>query len=374
MRERYNIGIDAHAIGLRQGGNETYVYGLLNGLSQIEHPDFKYIVFLSEGIPVPEFLLKNKCFSFATVSPSAALRFIVDIPRKTYTEGLNLLHTQYHLPIISRCPGIITLHDVSFLRYPEFFPKKLYWQLKLSLLYSIRKSKKIITVSEFSKREIIKFYDVEQDKVDVIYNGVSENFRPVGQEDKEKILKKYGIKNPYILSVSNLQPRKNLSRLIKAFSSLVKNNEKFSYDLVIVGRKLWLCSEIFNEIREANIQERVILTGYVPEEDLVYLYNFAEVFVYPSLYEGFGLPIVEAMACGCPVITSSVSSLPEVAGKAGIMVNPYDVEEILQAINGIIDNPDLKRNLKIEGLKQSQKFSWKSAAEKTLKVYESVLC
>lgn len=365
------IGIDAHAIGLKQGGNETYASGLLYGLSQIECSDFRYIVFLSEGVPAPDFLKKSKYFSIVRVSTHPFLRLLRDIPLRTYTEKLDLLHTQYHLPLISHCHGVITLHDVSFLRYPEFFSKEIYLRLKLSLPYSIRKAKKIITVSEFSKKEIMEFYRIDEKKIDVIYNGISEIFKPV---DAEKgILNKYGITKPYILSVSNLQPRKNLSRLIKAFVSLLKSNEKFPYTLVIVGRRLWLYNEIFSEIRNSPYKERIVLTDYVPEKDLVYLYNCADVFVYPSLYEGFGLPVLEAMACGCPVVTSNVSSLPEISGSAAFPVDPYNIDAIAKAILTVITNTYLKERLRAEGLKQSQKFSWKNTAEKTLEVYEQIL-
>ncbi|MCM8776661.1 MAG: glycosyltransferase family 4 protein [Candidatus Omnitrophica bacterium] len=373
MRREKNIGIDAHAIGLKQGGNETYAIGLLKGLLSIKHPCFNYIVFISENINIPDFLLDNEHFSIVSISRRAYLRFLRDISIKTYTEKLDVLHTQYHLPLISHCPGIITLHDVSFLRFPEFFPKEIYWRLRISLLYSVRKARKIITVSEFSKKEIIKFYRIEDEKVEVIYNGVSETFGTIDIEKNKGVLKKYGITKPYILSVSNLQPRKNLSRLIKAFVSLVKNNERFPYNLVIVGKKLWLYNEIFDEIRNSNFKERIVLTDYVSEQDLVCLYNFAEAFVYPSLYEGFGLPVLEAMACGCPVITSNISSLPEIAGNACFLVDPYDVEMIAKAINNVVTNFDLRMKLKAEGIKQAQKFSWKKTAESTAKIYEKVL-
>ncbi|MGC8976596.1 MAG: glycosyltransferase family 4 protein [Candidatus Ratteibacteria bacterium] len=373
MKNTYKIGIDSHAIGLKQGGNETYICGLLKGISQIEDTDFRYFVFLTKGVNPPDFLYENKYFKFIKVSTSPFIRFLIDIPLITYNKKLNLLHTQYHLPFISYCPGIITVHDVSFLKHPEFFPKQLYLKLKFSLLYSLRKAKKIITCSKFSKKEIIELYHVKDEKIEVIYNGVSENFRPLKINEKTEILKKYSITKPYILSVSNLQPRKNLSRLIKAFALLVKNNEKFPYILVIVGRKLWLYKDIFVLVKETNLEDKIIFTDFIPEEDLLYLYNFADVFVYPSLYEGFGLPVVEAMACGCPVITSNLSSLPEIVEDAGIIIDPYDIEEIAKAIKEVICNPELKKSLKFKGLKQSKKFSWKNTAEKTLKVYEEVL-
>jgi len=223
------------------------------------------------------------------------------------------------------------------------------------------------------KKEIINFYKVKSEKIVVIHYGVSENFKPVEVKEKEKILKKYGIKNSFILAVSNLQPRKNLKRLIKAYLHLLKNKDNFQFSLVIVGRKLWLYKEIFKEVRGLDLNDKIIFTDYIPEKDLIYLYNLAEVFVYPSLYEGFGFPVLEAMACGCLVITSNLSSLPEICEKAAILVNPYDIKAIANAINEVISNNNLRKFLKNEGLKQSQKFSWEKTAKKTLKVYEEVL-
>ncbi len=364
------IGIDAHSIGLKQGGNETYIKELLKAISEIEHSDFKFLIFLSRNILIPSFLLK-KNFKICRVSKNSFLRFMFELPFKTHINKLDLIHTQYHLPFMISCPGIITVHDISFLRFPEFFPKHLFLKFKIFFPYSIKKSVKIITCSEFSKKEIINFYKVEPEKIVVIYYGVSENFKPI--EIKENILKKYGIKKPFILTVSNLQPRKNLNRLIKAYLYLLKNKENFSYSLVIVGRKLWLYKEIFEEAKRLGFKDRIVFTDYIPEEDLIYLYNLAEVFVYPSLYEGFGLPVLEAMACGCPVITSNLSSLPEICEKAAILVNPYDIEEIANAIKEVISNANLRNFLKKEGLKQSKKFTWKKTAEETLKVYEKVL-
>ena len=366
------VGIDAHSIGLKQGGNETYIRELLRAISKIEHPEFEFLIFLLKNIPVPSFLLK-KNFKICRISKNTFLRFGFELPLKTYINKPDLIHTQYHLPFMIPCPGVVTIHDVSFLRFPEYFPKDLLLRFKIFLPYSIKKSIKIITCSEFSKKEIINFYKVKPEKIVVIHYGVSENFKPVEVKEKGKILKKYGIKNSFILAVSNLQPRKNLKRLIKAYLHLLKNKDNFQYSLVIVGRKLWLYKEIFEEVRGLDLKDKIIFTDYIPEKDLIYLYNLSEVFVYPSLYEGFGLPVLEAMACGCPVITSNLSSLPEICEKAAILVNPYDIKAIANAINEVISNNNLRKFLKNEGLKQSQKFSWEKTAEKTLKVYEGVL-
>ncbi|MCM8769115.1 MAG: glycosyltransferase, partial [Candidatus Omnitrophica bacterium] len=210
-----SVGIDAHAIGMRKGGNETYALALLKGLTEIGSADFRFVVFLSEKVTVPDFLVNNPLFRTVFVSPRAGAR-IFQLSRKVNTEKIQLLHTQYHVPPFCPCSCVITFHDVSFLRYPQFFPRGLCWRLKISMRYAVGKAKKIITVSEFSRKEILSLYKIPAEKVVTIYNGYSDIFRPIAQE-KRASLAKFGITKPYILSVSNLQPRKNLSRLIQAF-------------------------------------------------------------------------------------------------------------------------------------------------------------
>ncbi|MCM8772721.1 MAG: glycosyltransferase family 4 protein [Candidatus Omnitrophica bacterium] len=367
------IGIDAHAIGLKQGGNETYIKELIKEFTQIDNTEFEFFIFLTEGINIPDFLRNKKNFSIIKVSINPFLRFFINIPISTHLKKLNLLHTQYILPFFTYCPGLITVHDVSFLRYPELFPKNLYFKLKLLLPYNLKKAKKIITDSQFSKEEILKFYRIEEKKIEVIYCGVSEIFRKICNDKKEEILNKYGIRSSYILTVSNLQPRKNLKRLIKAYTSILKKKKDFPYNLVIVGKKSWLFSEIFEEIRNSNFSKKIILTGYVPENELVYLYNYAEIFVYPSLYEGFGLPVLESMACGTPVITSNRTSLPEIAGDAALFVDPENENEIEKAIIEIIENKKLKEELIKKGNERIKLFSWKETAKKTIETYKSIL-
>ncbi len=371
MDRKILVGIDAHAIGRKQGGNETYALGLLHGLVEISPSDFRFLVFLSRYTDVPRFLQAHPLFDFDFVSTYAGMR-IFQLSRKAAERKVALLHTQYHIPFFCPCPSVITFHDVSFLRHPEFFPRFLYCRLKFSLPYAVHRAKKIITVSEFSRKEILTFYNIPANKVRKIYNGYSAVFKPVTEERKPQ-LKKFGISRPYILSVSNLQPRKNITRLIQAFLSLAKSDKTFLHDLVIVGRKLWLYDSIFNEVRKSGYENRIIFTDYVPEEDLVVLYNFADCLVYPSLYEGFGLPVLEAMACGCPVITSSTSSLPEIAGSAGILVDPYRSEEIAHAIRKLVADPQLRKKLRDAGLKQAEQFSWRIAAKQTMEIYREVL-
>ncbi|MCM8821338.1 MAG: glycosyltransferase family 4 protein [Candidatus Omnitrophica bacterium] len=367
------IGIDAHAIGLQHGGNERYAEGLLKGLSEIDTNQFKFTVFLNEKARVPDFLKNNPAFKFRRVSSNPGKRFLFDLPTNVKKSGIDLLHTQYHIPFSINIPSVITLHDVSYLTHPEFFPISERLKMKFMMPYSIRKAKKIITVSEFSKKEILKMYKNVGEKICAIYNGISDDFKPANNAEIQQTLEKYQIRKPYILTVSNLQPRKNLKGLIDSFSRIQRKNSEFFCSLVIVGKKLWLYDDIFTEVRNSEFKEKIIITGYLENRDLISLYSGAEMFVYVSFYEGFGFPPIEAMACGCPVITSNTSSLSEITGDASIKVNPENSEEIASAIARLYQNKKLKENLIEKGFMQAKKFSWKECAKKTIEIYKEVI-
>lgn len=367
------IGIDAHSIGLQQGGNERYAEGLLKGISEVETKDFTFTVFFNNRTQIPGFLKENPSFEFETVSTSSLKRFLFELPLKVKKTKVDILHTQYHIPLFTNVPSIITFHDVSYLTHPEFFPY--FEKIKMSFFmpYSVKKAKKIISVSEFSKKEIKRIYGIPENRICSIYNGISDEFKIISENDIQKTLKKYKIFTPYILTVSNIQPRKNLKGLVKSFFRILKENKNFPCNLVIVGKKLWLYDEIFSEIRNSEFKEKVIFTDYIDNSDLIGLYNGAKMFVYVSFYEGFGFPVLEAMACGCPVITSNVSSLPEIVGNAAIMVNPSNIDEISQAMITLYYDNSLQKRLKEKGYLQAKKFSWKECAQKTLEVYKEVL-
>ncbi|MCX7705825.1 MAG: glycosyltransferase family 4 protein [bacterium] len=366
------IGIEAHALNLQQGGNERYIEGLLKGLSKINKEDFSFTIFINQKAQIPDFLKDNPSFEFEIVSINPIKRFLLDLLIKVKKTKIDLLHTQYHLPIGINIPSVITLHDVSYLTHPEFFPVCERLKMKFAMMHSIRKARKVITVSQFSKSEILKMYKVADEKIYVIHNGISDEFKPSSKIEIQKTLKKFGIHSPYILSVSNLQPRKNLKGLIDSFLNVLKKDEKFPCVLVIVGRKLWLYDEIFSEIRNSQFREKIIFTGYIDNRDLVCLYSGAEMFVYISFYEGFGFPPLEAMACGCPVITSNTSSLPEVTEDAAIHVDPENLEEISSVIVHLYKSKGLKASLKEKGFRQAKKFSWDQCAERTLQVYKNI--
>jgi glycosyltransferase involved in cell wall biosynthesis len=230
----------------------------------------------------------------------------------------------------------------------------------------------IISISHHTKYDMLKHFKIPEDKIKVIHLAANECYKPLKEDEIYKINEKYSLNHPYILYVGGLEPKKNIPTLLKAFYKLKKHD--VNHKLVITGEKRWNYKSIFETIDKLNLQKEVIFTGYIPDEDLPALYNAADLFVYPSLYEGFGLPPLEAMACGTPVITSNTSSLPEVVGDAGIMVNPYDIDELTNKMYKVLTNEGLTEELSKKGLERAKLFSWKKCAEETLNTYKFHIC
>ena len=254
---------------------------------------------------------------------------------------------------------VMTVHDLIPLLFPKWHTTKHVLYFKYFLKYRFRFVDRFIADSNTTKQDLIDFFEIPEDKIDVVYLGVSGRFRPIGETRED-----------FILAVSTLEPRKNFKRIIEAYISLRKE-EKISDKLMIVGKKGWLFDDIFTIPRE--FQDDIIFKGYVSEDELLRLFQTARFFIYPSMYEGFGLPILEAMACGCPVITSNTSSMPEVAGEAALLVDPYQIEEIKNAIYTLTKDAGLCNKMSAEGIRRASQFSWQRAAEQTSQVYEKAL-
>lgn len=287
--------------------------------------------------------------------------------------NLDLLHTQYFIPFFRVCPVVCTIHDICFEHYNDIFTKKEYIRQKLLIPYASKKAKFIFTVSKYAKNDIINTYGISQDRVIITYNSVNQGFKRLNSAElnEPELRDKFRISDvPYILSVGNLQPRKNLPRLIRAFLKFLKNYN-YNRKLVIVGKKAWMYDDILKTACQNN--ENIILTDYVTDIDLVRLYNAAECFIYPSFYEGFGIPPLESMACGTPVAVSNKTSLPEVVGNAGVYFNPFDENDIEDTIanligkikDGQIDYTAMER--------QVQNFSWKKSADEVIATYRTVI-
>lgn len=370
-----HIGIDAHAIGAQQGGNETYIRGLIRALAAIDDRN-RYTIYLAEPDAAAEwretFVQNHPNFEVQLLpKPTPLVRVPVFLTYELRQHPVDVLHVQYTAPPFCPIPVVATIHDLAFEHLPETFTRRGSLQLKLTVRRTAQKAARIATVSEYSRQDLLRTYKLPPEKVAVTYNGVEPHFTPQAQfNEVAEIKQQFGIARDYLLAVGSLQPRKNLVRLIRAYAKLRAESESFSPQLVIVGRKLWLAEEIFAEVRRQRWAEDVILTGYVSDNDLPKLYRQATAFVYPSLFEGFGLPPVEAMACGTPVITSDVSSLPEVTGRAALLIDPKNQTSIESALLQIMRDQELRAEMRERGIEQAKKFTWQAAAEKTLQLYQ----
>jgi glycosyltransferase involved in cell wall biosynthesis len=280
----------------------------------------------------------------------------------------------FELPIRKVCRYVVTIHDLVPLFFPELVPKKHLLFFKLFMKRAAQTADLIMTDSEHSKQDIVQHLSVPAEKIRVIYLGY-EPLRPNAADPQkcQGILTHYGITQPYLLFVGVIEPKKNLERLVEAFALLRQDSSLGkAFQLVIAGGKGWFYETLYQKVHKLRLEDHVIFTGFVPDEDLPALYTGAEVFVFPSIYEGFGLPVVEAMAYGVPVVTSNVSSLPELAGNAGMLIDPNHPEAICEGLTEVLVNPQKQAQMKQAGLLQAQQFSWQRTAEETYKVYQEV--
>lgn len=368
------IGIDAHAAEREGTGNCTYIRGLLGGLAKIDHRN-EYFLYATEKYHHFYSRFKDVAnFHIKYLRPkNPLLRIPLALGRRTFSDNLDVLHAQYIAPPLHKGKLVLTIHDVAFLHFPQSFGWFERCRSKLLVPQNAQRAARILCGSRYSKLDIAKRCGVSETKIEITHYGTSLSSRPVEthNERKQEVLKKYGIDKKFIFTLSRLNLRKNLKTLIEVYVDL-RDREKIDMLLVIGGRKDVFSEEITRYISKAGCRGDIILTGFIEEKDLPFLYNSAEVFVYPSLFEGFGLPPLEAMACGCPVVTSKHSSLPEVVGEAGVLVNPSDSEELLKAIVSVLSDAALRDGLRTKGLERAQQFSWEATARKTLAVYEDV--
>ncbi len=365
------IGIRVSPLASPFTGIPVYVLNLVKEISKIDQEN-TYFLYTNREIPFRLQLPDN--FHVVLVDkpyPKLQMWYQLGLPLRIRKDRLDLYHdTLFLLPFfMGRVPGVVTIHDLSGLLMPDFHQRKVSLTSKLIPL-AVKKARRIIAVSRFTKEEVERLFPAARGKVRVVYNGVSPIFKPSPSLQVERVKEKYGIKGNYIMYLGTIEPRKNLKGLLKAFSML---RNKIPHLLVIVGMKGWKYEGLFELLRELDIENRVFFTGFVPTEDLPPLYSGADVFVYPSFYEGFGIPVLEAMACGTPVVASSTSSLPEVVGEAGILADPRSPSDIAMKIMRIIEEPELAERLSSLGLKRAGEFTWERTARETLKVYREVL-
>jgi len=296
----------------------------------------------------------------------------VYLPRLLKRRSVDLLFSPCNIgPRILSVPMVVTLFDLHWLFFPELFSRIRLAYLRRALTWSARKAEAVLTISENSKKDLVTLLGIPEERITVTYPGLDPIFEKAPSPEEHAALRKtFGLGDKFILFVGQLHRRKNALGLIRAFQ-LLKEQGPLEHQLVLAGGEGDGSTEIRDYIRQQPRGE-IIVTGCIPDEAIRTLYHQAACLVYPSLYEGFGLPVLEAMACGCPVITSNVSSLPEVAGEAALLIDPYRIETIAAAMNSLLTNPDLSQSLIQKGYKQARRFTWEAAARKTLEVFEKV--
>ena len=361
------VGIDVHTLGRQQTGNETYVRELLGALSAIPDADLELLYYVTRRHAA----LPAWRGEIRTIWPhNRFVRIPISFPLALRRDRIDVAHFQYVVPPVCPCPVVVAVHDISYEFHPRFFPVLQRARLKALVPRAVRKAAHVLTISDFSKRQIVERYGVDPGRVTVTHLAASPDFRVIADRDEaRRDVSGLSVPDRFLLAVGNVQPRKNLSRLLGAYADL-RRRGRIELPLVLVGRRAYQGSRILDQVGALGIERNVSFTGYVTDRQLVALYNLAEVFVYPSLYEGFGLPILEAMACGAPVIASNVASMPEVAGDAAVLIDPLREEEIGGAIERLAEAPELRGRLRALGLEHAARFSWGRMAEQTLAVYK----
>ncbi len=366
------VGLEARSLSTLGGGVRTYTLEVIKRILAADQKN-EYVIFYDDKKFLGTFP-KVKEIVVPLLHPLFRLFWDwIQLPLAIKKEKIEVMH--YFKAALSPWKAtkrqIVTIYDIIPLLYPETqtFIQRFYWKIQLPL--AAKKSDLVITISENSKNDIVSRFDVPKEKVVVTPLAADERFQVMNNPQAlRKVKEKYHLPEKFFLYLGTLEPRKNVPLVIKALAKLKKKDR---IKLVIAGKKGWKYQEIFDLVDKLGLKNDVVFTGFVAEKDLPALYNLAFAFIFPSLYEGFGLPPLEAMACGCPVIASNTSSLPEVVKDAGILINPQKEDELYEAMNKLLINLPLREDLKQKGLLRTKKFSWNKVAEKTLQVYNEAL-
>jgi glycosyltransferase involved in cell wall biosynthesis len=362
------IGIDARLTYYRQAGISQYTLQLIEALARCQLEDEEFVILQSFRRREP--IIDRRNFtSRKLLTPCHHRLEQLSLPVELSTVRLDVLHSPDFIPPFRRrCRSVITIHDLVFMLYPHFLDKsaaRYYGQID----QAVRRTDAIIAVSKATKLDVMRLLGVPEAKIKVIYEAASPIFRPLeGGDVMARVRGRFGISGDFVLFVSTIEPRKNVPTLLRAFRRLL-DGYRPDVKLVLAGERGWLFDEVFRLISELKLDDHVISLGRVSTEELLWLYNAARALVAPSIYEGFGLTPLEAMACGTPVIVSNVSALPEVVGDAGLLIDPNDEDELSVAIWRVLSDAQLSATLREKGLRRARCFSWDKAARETLDLY-----
>jgi glycosyltransferase involved in cell wall biosynthesis len=365
------IAIDARK--LRDFGIGTYIRNILIELSRLDRETEYVVLCRADDVTSGDVLGQN----FRMVPETAPAYSIAEqfrIPLSLAREHVRLVHEpHYVLPPLVQCRSVVTIHDCIHLMFPQYLPSRLaYVYAKGSMWSASRKANKILTVSEASKRDILRFFNVAPEKVVVIHNAIDERFlSPASPEQMDLVRQRYQLDHPFVLYVGNIKPHKNIERLIEAFAR-ARGHCPDNLKLIIIGDEISKYPALRQSVHKHKLDKHVRFLGFQPMETLGAFYRLARAFVFPSLYEGFGLPPLEAMACGAPVVTSNVSSLPEVAGGAALLVDPYDSDSIASGITAAVNDETLRADLIKKGKERARSFSWTQSVRRIHEIYMEV--
>ena len=368
------IGINAHLLsseaGYRRAGIHQYIAQVLHHLpwEETQPERILFTQHTTEFEQLPQFT----AVSSRLPTEKRLFRILWEQlvwPWLEHKYKIDLSHSMAFVsPLLSRKPSVVTVYDLSFLHFPDRFPTLQRIYLSTMTRRACQKAKRVITISKSSRQDVHQHFGVPLSRIDVILPGVDACYRQLPAEEVAQFKAEKEI-GRFILHVGTLQPRKNITTLIEAFAQLQMPDLK----LILVGGKGWLYDEMFARIQALGIEEQVIFTGYVPDEELPLWYNAAELFVFPSVYEGFGMPVVEAMACGTPVIASNSSSIPEAVGEAGLMFDPHSVTELVERMQTVLNDPALQATMKEDGGHHARNFSWELAGQQTAVSYQRAM-
>ncbi|MGD8583925.1 MAG: glycosyltransferase family 1 protein [Chloroflexota bacterium] len=372
--DRPMIGINAHLLtgqqSYRRAGIHNYIAQLLRHMALLDSP-YQFTVYCNSAQALGNARMKLVSTPLPAGHPMGRILWEQLVwPISAWRRKLDLLHSMaFVAPYASTSPSVVTVYDLSFIHHPEQFPRLRRVYLAGQTRRSCRSARRVVTISESGRNDVHRQFGVPLERIDVVSPGVGEFYHPRPAAVVEDFRRQKALPERYALHVGTLQPRKNIPLLIDAFAALADDG----LALVLVGGKGWMYDEIFERVQALGLEKRVRFTGYVPDDELPLWYNAASALVFPSYYEGFGMPVLEAMACGTPVIAAQTSAIPEAAGNAALLFDPQDKKALREQIAAVLDDPSLAAKMRQKGLTQAARYSWPRAAQAMLDVYRRAL-